>query len=318
MPNPRSPVLMLIAATACWGTGTVLTKRVLAELDPLALLPMQLAASSLFLLVAFAARTGVAALTTSVTWTPELRKLTALGVLNPGLAYALGLVGLASITASMSVLLWAAEPVLIAVLAAAILREHVPVAVGAALAVSVVGVVLVVYQPGVAGDAVGVTFTLSAVAMCALYSVLTRRLMIDDASLPVVLLQQAAALAFALALAVVAGLVGWQTWWPDDLSVGVVSAAAASGILYYGAAFWFYLAGLRQVPASVAGAFLPLIPVFGVGASLFIGERLLGVQWVGALLVLAGTFAVARTSRPSSGNAREPTVAHRPTTGGEQ
>ncbi len=300
MSHPRSPVPMLVAAAACWGVGTVVTKQVLDDFDPLVLLPVQLAASCLFLLGAFAIRTGTAVLTTPVGWSPELRRLTALGVLNPGLAYALGLVGLVSINASMSVLLWAAEPVLIALLAAALLGEHVPAALGSALAVSVVGVVLVVYQPGIAGDAFGVLITLTAVAMCALYSVLTRSLMSDDFSLPVVLLQQAAALAFALALAVVAGLCGWQTWRPEHLSVGTVLGATASGILYYGAAFWFYLAALRQVPASVAGAFLPLIPVFGVAASLLVGERLLGIQWAGGFLVIVGTLAVARTAATPS------------------
>ena len=49
--------------------------------------------------------------------------------------------------------------------------------------------------------------------------------------------------------------------------------AAASGILYYGLAFWLYLTGLQHVTASYAGAFLPLIPVFGVTAGYLAGER---------------------------------------------
>ena len=46
-----------------------------------------------------------------------------------------------------------------------------------------------------------------------------------------------------------------------------VLGAGLSGILYYGLGFWFYVTGLRHVPASYAGAFLPLIPVFGVAAA---------------------------------------------------
>jgi drug/metabolite transporter (DMT)-like permease len=282
---------MLVAATACWGAGTVATKQVLDDVDPLTLLPMQLAASCLFLLAACALGR------TKITWTSDTKRLTALGILNPGLAYALGLLGLASITASMSVLLWAAEPVLILLLAAALLREHIPAALAAGLGVSVVGVVLVVYQPGAAGAARGIALTLAAVTACALYSVLTRRLLVDDASLPVVLFQQGAALGFALVVAAGAGLAGWQEWWPTEMSPRIAVAASVSGILYYGAAFWFYLAGLRQVPASVAGSFLPLIPVFGVAASLVVGERLDGAQWVGAALVIGGTLVVALRAR---------------------
>jgi len=39
-----------------------------------------------------------------------------------------------------------------------------------------------------------------SIGFCALYTVLTRRLMLDDSSLTVVLAQQAAALVFAVAL----------------------------------------------------------------------------------------------------------------------
>ena len=46
-----------------------------------------------------------------------------LGILKPGLAYALGLLGLATITASLAVLLWAVEPLMILVLAAVFLHE---------------------------------------------------------------------------------------------------------------------------------------------------------------------------------------------------
>lgn len=96
-----------------------------------------------------------------------MTRLAALGVLNPGLAYALGLLGLASITASMSVLLWAIERVLILVLAAALLREHIPTALAGSLLTAVVGVLLIVYSPGATGDALGISLTIPAVLCCA-------------------------------------------------------------------------------------------------------------------------------------------------------
>jgi len=46
------------------------------------------------------------------------------------------------------------------------------------------------------GEAVGITLTLVSIGFCALYTVLTQRLMLDDSSLNVVLAQQAAALGF--------------------------------------------------------------------------------------------------------------------------
>ena len=110
----RAP-LALVAAAACWGVGTVLTKQVVDDLAPLTLLPPQLAASCALLAVAGLVQGA------RVSWTPGMRRLALLGVLNPGVAYALGLIGLTTISASLSVLLWAAEPVLIAVAAWALL-----------------------------------------------------------------------------------------------------------------------------------------------------------------------------------------------------
>ena len=196
MPNPptharAAAVAALVAATACWGAGTVITKRVLDEVAPLTLLPMQLTASCALLLIACVVRRE------HFVWTPTTRRLTGLGLLNPGLAYALGLLGLVSISASMSVLLWALEPVLILLLAVVLLHERVPPRLLSALAVAVAGVLLVVYQPGATGNTLGIALTLAAVACCALYTVAVRHLLLDDASLPVVLAQQLAAMTFA-------------------------------------------------------------------------------------------------------------------------
>ena len=301
-PSSSSRVLMLVAAAACWGVGTVVTKQVLADVAPLTLLPVQLLASCLFLVViSWLGRTRV-------TWSPQLRRLTALGVLNPGLAYALGLLGLASISASMSVLLWASEPVLILVLAVLLLREHVPAALAVLMAAAVIGVLLVVHEPGVEGRGSGVALTLAAVAACALYTVLARRWLLDDASVSVALLQQVAALVLALVvLGVVVGVTG-ETAATVSLPGGTWLAAAGSGILYYGLAFWLYLTALRGVTASVAGSFITLVPVFGIAAGHAVGERLTERQWVGASLVVLAMILLsvrqARADRPVPGRQR--------------
>jgi drug/metabolite transporter (DMT)-like permease len=293
-PEDRTAVAALVAAAACWGTGTVVSKQVVDDVAPLTLLPVQLLASCAFLLVIALVRRE------RFVWTPPVRRLAALGVLNPGIAYALGLIGLTTVTASMSVLLWALEPVAIMLLAALVLREHIPLALAAGVAVAIAGVLLVVYQPGATGDAVGITLTLVSIGFCALYSVLTRRLLLDDSSLNVVLAQQAAALVFAIALATVVEVAGGPGWTLGGTTVGTWSGAAASGVMYYGAGFWFFVTGLRQVPASVAGSFLPLIPVFGLTAGYLVGERREPRQWVGAVVSVAAPPARAMGQRSTA------------------
>ncbi|MFC7496815.1 MULTISPECIES: DMT family transporter [unclassified Nocardioides] len=289
--RPYTAVAALIAAAACWGFGTVTSKQVVDDVTPLTLLPAQLAVScALLVAVALVRREPFA-------WTPSMRRLAALGALNPGAAYALGLVGLTSITASMYVLLWATEPVVILLLAALVLREHISPGLAVLVAVAVLGVLVVVYRPGAAGDTVGIVLTLVSVGFCAAYSVLTRRMLLDDSALAVVLAQQAVALAFAAVLATIVTLAGGTGW---DLSGPNTSAwlgAAVSGILYYGLGFWFFVTALRRVPASYAGAFLPLIPVFGLAAGYLTGERLDARQWVGAVVIVTAVLAVALLPR---------------------
>ena len=93
-------VLALIGAAAAWGIATVIT-RALSEIPPLTLLPVQLAVSVALL------STVLVVDRKHLTWPAGLRRLGLLGILNPGISYALGLVGLTLITASLSVLLWA-------------------------------------------------------------------------------------------------------------------------------------------------------------------------------------------------------------------
>ena len=194
----------------------------------------------------------------------------------------------------MSVLLWALEPVVILLLAALVLHERIPPPLAAAIAVAMAGVLLVVYQPGASGDAVGITLTVVSIGFCAMYAVLTRRLLLDDSSVAVVLAQQLTALVFAVVLATVVAMAGAPGWDLGGHSAGDWMAVGASGVLYYGLGFWFFVTGLRHVPASVAGSFLPLIPVFGLAAAYLVGERLEARQWAGALVIVAATVAVAR------------------------
>ena len=301
--SPRH-ALLLLAATVCWGSGTVLSKQVLDRgVAPLTLLVLELLASCLFLVV------SMFVLRVRFSGGPGLGRLAWLGVLNPGLAYALGLLGLVRVSASMSVLIWATEPVLIILFAVLLLRERVAAATAAGVAAALVGVVLVIYRPGATGDTLGIALTVGAVTACATYTVLTRRLLLDDSSLTVVLAQQAAALTFAVVLVGLAWASGTSgIGLPGD--VGTWALAAASGTVYYGLAFWFFVGGLRGVPASIAGAFLPLIPVSGLAAGYLVGDRLIDRQWLGAAVVVLATLgAVAH-------HLTHPVEAARPTSVG--
>lgn len=291
MPVARRDLARLILAATCWGVGTVISKAALAEVPPLTLLAIQLAAS----LTVLAVLMRIKGISFRTGGSPLLGRL---GLLNPGVAYALSLFGLVTITASLSVLLWSLEPLLILVLAAWFLRERVtPTFVGLSV-IAVAGMVLVIYDPA-AGDAalVGVALTLAGIGCCAAYTVITRRWIPGAKETgQVVLAQQAHALGLALVLIVVAGLAG-GTILPTALSPLAIASAVGSGTLYYAGAYWFYLGALRHVPASFAAVSFYLIPIVGVTAgALLLGERLELHQWVGAAIVLGAILAILRQS----------------------
>lgn len=284
---------MLLAA-AGWGLGSVMSKVVLNHVLPFTLLPVQLAASLSFLWAMAAVRRI----------RPPLRadtiRLGLTGVLNPGLAYTFGLLGLARTTASLNALIWATEPILILGLAWLILRERLSRPLLALSLAAIVGVMLVAgidSGAGEGGSLIGNLLVLAGTFCCALYTVLTRRIVADLDPLSVVTLQQTAALAWALLIWPLERLHGEAT----DLatiSLTVWALAAASGLAYYALAFWFYIIGLKRTPASLTGQFLNLVPIFGVGgAYLFIGERLAPAQWIGAIVILGAVTAIYRMHR---------------------
>lgn len=293
----------IVAACVCWALGTILSKTLLSSLPPVTILVFQLAPSviALWLAVVF----GRPEL-------PPVRLLPSiglLGLLNPGWAYTFSMFGLATTSASVTTLLWAFEPILILGLAWAFLGERIDRQLVGLVALATCGVLLVSgLASGGSSSAVnsGSALILAGVLCCAIYTILARNLTADP--LFTVAVQQSVAFAWVLAI------------WPFELRFidlpGVasipfrdVATIIFSGLLYYALAYWLYLQVLRSMPASVAGSFFNLIPVFGViGSLVLLGESLTPLQWLGAALIVGAAMVVLRRksmtpqrSQPSTG-----------------
>lgn len=285
--NGYRHLAFLVLAAACWAAGTVVSKEAVAEVPPLTLLAVQLAASVSFLLLVARLRGE------SLPTRGDGARLARLGLLNPGLAYALSLVGLVEITASVAVLLWALEPIVILALAAVVLRERVGPAILAGSLAAVGGLVLVVAQPAAGGSAVGIGLTIAGVAVCAVYTVASRRWLpgASDSTLGVVAGQQLYALGLALVVVVALAATG-QAVLPVGLTPAGMAAALGSGLLYYAFAYLFYLSALRVIPASVAASSFYLIPIIGVALASLAGERMEPVQWLGGAVVVGAVATI--------------------------
>ena len=285
----RRDLAALILAATCWGVGTVISKAALAEVPPLTLLPIQLAAS-LAILADPHAPSGDLVSDRWLTAARSARSPEPGSGLRPEPARA------HHDHRSLSVLLWALEPLMILFLAAWFLRERITPAFIVLSMIAVAGMVLIVYDPSSSsGQLIGVALTIAGIACCAVYSVVTRR-WIPDAkeTSQVILAQQGHALVLALGLVIVAGLAGGQIV-PTALTPIGLASAVGSGALYYAGAYWFYLGALRHVPASFAAVSFYLIPIVGVAAgAVLLGERLDLRQWIGAAIVLAAVLAIIR------------------------
>ena len=289
LPIIRRDLLLLSLAAASWGVGTVVSKRAVDEFPPFTLLTIQLAAS-LAILAILMRVSGL-----SLRGSPTL--LGRLGILNPGVAYGLGLLGLTYISASMSVLLWALEPLLILLLAGIFLGEWITPRFVVLSLVAALGMSLVVFDPASSGQWPGVVLTLAGIVCCAAYTVIARRFVAAaDSTAQVVLAQQAHALGFAIVVLAVVAVVGGPVG-PQGLSPLGLTSAIVSGVLYYAAAYWLYLGALRTVPASYAATSFYLIPVFGVAAGvLLLGDQFDPVQWLGVAVVVAAVSSIVRLS----------------------
>jgi len=283
-----APSVSLVLASAFWAAGTVISKELLSSLSPIAFLVLQLVPSVVVLWLIVVAR-GLP----SITWR-ALLPIAALGWLNPGLSYTLSMLGLAHTTASVATLLWAAEPALIVAMAWFVLREPITIRLIALTVAAACGVLLVSgilnLEESAASGGYGSFLILGGVLCCAIYTVLSRRIVTTTDPLFIVAVQQTVGLLWVVGIWPVEGSSPGEVL---ALPLQVLLAGAVSGLMYYVAAFWFYLRGLRSVPASTAAMFFNLIPVFGIALSyVFLDERLAMVQWLGAAAILLSVVAL--------------------------
>lgn len=281
-----APSASLVVAAAFWAFGTVVAKHLLTSLPPVAFLILQLVPSVIVLWILVLAN-GMP----RVTWR-EMLPIAALGWLNPGLAYTFSMLGLARTSASVATLLWAAEPALIVTMAWLVLKERVTARLVGLTAMAAGGVLLVsgIFDLEASAETGGAALILGGVLCCALYTVLSRRIVTAVDPLLIVALQQTVGLIWAIGIWPVEGSSPAEF---GALPLRDIAAGAVSGLMYYVVAFWFYLRGLRSVPAAIAGMFLNLIPMFGVSAAyLFLGERLVAAQWIGAAAILISVCAL--------------------------
>jgi drug/metabolite transporter (DMT)-like permease len=266
-----------------------MTKGVLDSIPPLTLLVIQLICSNAFLWAI------VKAQRVSLPPFPKAIQHGLLGLLQPGLAFITGIIGLSLTTASVEALIWSTETLMIIGLAWLVLGERISISLMALSLLGVLGVVLVNFTGEAMGNAYWGNVLIFVGTFCAaLYTVLMRKQVMELSPLVMVTLNQ------SLGLVGVVGVWGVsQIWSRPAFEMTAMTAqswglAIASGLLLHAIPFWLFTLLLQKVEASLAGLFLILIPLFTIsGACWFLGETLSPIQWMGAGLILVTMASVS-------------------------
>jgi drug/metabolite transporter (DMT)-like permease len=238
-----------------------------------------------------------------------------LGLLEPGLAFVLGLVGLAETQAGNATLIASSEAIMIAALSALLFRERLSLRFFLLSAVALTGLMLAIGINGVTlgglrGDGLIALGTLAA----ALYIVLSSRVMRDRDPILVVACQQLMAGILALVILPIEILRG-NIVDLGALPISTWALALGSGIVQYALAFSFYLAAMRSMAPSVVGTFLYLTPVVGLaGAVTFLGEKFTGLQLSGAAITVGALVLLNWIGNPknTSDTTMDPARAPKP------
>jgi drug/metabolite transporter (DMT)-like permease len=289
---PALAIACALLSAVSWGFGISAVKHALGYLPPPQLLVLQLVFSAVVLAAAIAAAGRPSF--------PSGRRAVigaATGILEFGIGYGVGTVGLYLTTASNTALISTSEPFFVLLLAWLILREPMTTRMALCGLAAAAGLVFVVIPDMsharitlLGGDAL----LLMQYFCGGLYAIISRRIVAGTAPLLLCALQFAAGSLFVVVLVLAAGALGILDPWPEVTATAVIWAFV-SGMLQFALPFWLHLVALRHMPASIFSFFLALVPVFGVvGAMLFLGERLTAIQIVGGIILVGALLPIAR------------------------
>jgi drug/metabolite transporter (DMT)-like permease len=276
----RGAYSALVLAALCSGVSITTTKYALARFTASDLLLVELAVASLAIWaiprVRRSRRSGFR------------RGYLLLGLLEPGLAYALFNFGLERTSAADASVLVSLESVVIAVFAAAFLGERLSPSLLLGIGLGVGGAILLAAHEVHRGASLdGDVLVVAGVVAAAGYSVVARRLAPEGDAAVVTAYQLLAALAVA-ALVWGTSSAGGSAGFTHATALQWV-AALATGLLGSAIPFLLFTYAVARLPAARTGLPLNLIPVFGVlFAVALLKERLMTAQLLGGLLVVAG------------------------------
>jgi len=290
-------VAAIAGTTLSWAGIYIVGDGVVEQVDPISLTFLRWGPAAVLLLI-------IAQLVERPDWRAVLRqwpKLLLLGCLGMVGFSILMLEGLRHTTPVNSALIGASGPALIAIAAALLLRQRIGWRLIVGLAISLVGVVLVVTQGSfetllTVGVNQGDLWIVLATICWTIYTIAGR----IQSGIPVITSAALQALFATLVLAVIVSFTGLKL--PEDaptwIGVGYIAFIGSALAMY----FWTF--ALRTLQPAAAGILLNLNPFFTVCLTLVIGGTVGGWEILGGLVIIAGVvLGTVPSRRPSTRSA---------------
>jgi drug/metabolite transporter (DMT)-like permease len=290
----------LILLMIVWGSTYVVTKAVVREIPPMTLTVARYLIAAGVLVPIAIARGGLMRLPRPLPLGPLVwMGFTGIAILTVGFNY-----GLVYGSASQGALVYGLSPAAVALTAVLGLGEALTKRRVAGIVLSILGATLVVasgeMDRGAPRPLAGALWMLAGVAAWAIYTVIAKRLARAD-QVVVIAWVSIIGMAMLLPLAVIELLQG---------PTPQLSLEGGLGTLYLGAvasavAYVVYSRVLRELDASLVGAYFTLDPIVGVvSAVVFLGEVLRPGQIIGGVIALVGMWLAASNSAPRPSTAQ--------------
>ena len=280
-------IASLLLVMSIWGSAFTVTKAAIAEVPPVWIALLRFVLAALVLLPFALLRRRVNA--------PRLRPgewaaITGMGLCGFSLYQAGSNLALAYTSAALASIIQSIIPVITVILAMLVLRERPSGRRIGGIALSLLGVALVVLVAAPSDNAsdplFGGLLMLAVMVLWAVYTILAKRVAAVD---------QLTVTAYSTAIGAL-GLVPLALIESGGALPPAISAAGWLSIAYLGlissaTANLLYNRSLTHLDASQAATFINLVPIVGVAvAVLFLGEPLLGWQIAGGALTLVGVW----------------------------
>ena len=273
-----------------WGGTYVVTRAGVGELPPMLFALLRFGVASVLLVPLALLRGGRARLPRPIPW----RTLLLMGLTGVGLYYTGFNLALTYTTASQGALIQSSIPAITAVMAMVWLRERLSRQRVLGIVLAVAGVLLIVARTSPDASArsplIGNLLMFGTVLVWGVYTILAKQV----ADVDIIAITASVAVIGTIMLVPAALIEGagrplptisWASW----LRIFYLGAlASALGYLLYGRA-------LRDLDASLVGAFVNLAPVIGVVSGVvLLGEAIAPIAILGGALVLVGVWMSSR------------------------